>query len=229
MGMLGCMCVIFNFSKGLRLTGGQTMDLVNVFFDMLYSGLVSPALCWIDNLFRFLISPMSAFAPHTQIIAVSVFGAILSRVLSKRFKTKREKQLRKEFKENISSLEYTKYVDDKILGKAIRKGINEGADKIYEKILLDKFSEIGISYFFPLFFFLIWLEYSLFTPENLKLLIGSPYVWVTASGVKLSAAWVYLYSYNIILFGLWILGWMIRLLSKGLKTSRQPAVRSTAF
>ena len=202
------------------------MDLVNAFFDMLYSWLVSPVCYWMDTLLRFLISPLCAFTPRTQIIAVSVFGAVLSRVLSKEFRTKREKQLQQEFKKKISSLEYTKYVDDRILGKAIRKGINEAADKVYEKILLDKFSEMGLAYLFPLFFFLIWLEYSLFTPDNLNTLIGSSYVWVTASGLKLSAAWVYLYLYNIILLGLWVLQQMIRLL-KGLKTRRQPVARST--
>lgn len=205
------------------------MDLVNVFFDMLYSWLVIPVLYWIDTSLRFLISPVSNFTPRTQIVAVSVFGAIISRVLAKKFKAKREKKLQQEFKENISSLKYTKHVDDKTLGKVIRKGINEEADKIYEKILLDKFSEIGISYFFPLFSLLIWLEYSLFTPENLSLLIGSSYAWVTASGLKFSAAWVYLYSYNIILFGLWVLESVSRLVSKNLKASRQPAFRSSAI
>jgi hypothetical protein len=205
------------------------MDVFNVFFDLLYSWLVIPVLYWVDTSLRFLISPVSNFTPRTQIIVVSVFGAIISRVLARRFRAKREKQLQEEFKENISSLKYTKHVDDKTLGKVIRKGINEEADKIYEKILLDKFSEMGISYFFPLFSLLIWLEYSLFTPENLKLLIGSSYAWVTASGLKFSAAWVYLYSYNIILFGLWILGGMIRPIIKSLKTTRHPVLRSTAL
>jgi hypothetical protein len=203
------------------------MDAVNMVFDVIFSWLISPCLHWIDVFLRFLVSPLDAFTPKTQIIAVSVLGAILSRVLSKRFKAKREIQLQQEFKEKISSLEHTKYVGDKELRRAIRTGINEAADNVYEKILLDKFTEMGICYFFPLFFFLIWLEYSLFTPENLKLLIGSSYAWVTASGLKLSAAWVYLYSYNIILLGLWVLEQMIRLLSKSLKTSRETAAHST--
>jgi hypothetical protein len=172
---------------------------------------------------------MKAFTPRTQIIAVSVLGAVLSKILSKRFKARREKQLRQQFKEKVSNLEYTNYLNDKLLRKAVTRGINEEADKIYEKILLDKFSEIGISYFFPLFSFLIWLECSLFTPGNLTLLIGSSYAWVTASGLKLSAAWVYLYSYNIILFCVWVLEWMIRFFSKGLKTSRQGVVHSTVL
>ncbi len=101
-------------------------------------------------------------------------------------------------------------MDDKNLEKVIRKGINRSADAIYEKIVLDKFFEMGISYFFPLFFFLIWLQYSLFTPERLEDLTGSPYAWVTDSGLRLSSAYVYLFSFNIILSVFWLLEGTIR-------------------
>jgi len=54
----------------------------------------------------------------------------------------------------------------------------------------------------------------LFTPENLKSLTGSPYAWVTAGGLKLSAAHVYLYSFNIVLFGLWFVEAAVRFVLK---------------
>ena len=80
--------------------------------------------------------------------------------------------------------------------------------------MLYQFFEMGISYFLPLFFFLIWLEYSLFTPERLEDLTGSPYAWVTDSGLRLSAAYVYLFSFNIFLTVFWLLEGAIRFILK---------------
>jgi len=200
------------------------MDAFDAFFDWLYNNLVGPLLHGVAALLSLLISPLSGYPPRTQIAAVALFGAVLSKILSKRFKAKREQVLQQEFKEKISSLEYTKYVENDELERVVRKGINESADEVYEKIILDKFFEMGISYFFPLFFFLIWLQYSLFTPEKLKVLTGSPYAWVTASGLKLSAAYVYLFLYNIFIFAFWFMELVVRVVSKRLKSKSQAPV-----
>ena len=179
-------------------------------FEAIYNNLFEPLFHGIGLFLSLLVSPINSYTPCTQIIIVSVFGALLSRILAKTFRAKREKVLHEQFKEKISTLKHTKNVDDKNLEKVIRKGINRSADAIYEKIVLDKFFEMGISYFFPLFFFLIWLQYSLFTPERLEDLTGSPYAWVTDSGLRLSSAYVYLFSFNIILSVFWLLEGTIR-------------------
>ena len=196
-------------------------ELFESFFDFLYDSIIIPALHLIDTFLNLLISPLSGYPPLIQILVVAVFGALLSRILSNKFKAGRKKELNKEFQEKISSLKYTKYVGDNKLRRIVRKGINQSADETYEKIILDKFFETGISYFLPLFFFLIWLEYSLFTPETLISLTGSPYAYVRGSEVKLSAAWVYLYSYNIILAGLCVIKLIVRFVSGMRKTLRQ--------
>ena len=179
-------------------------------FEAIYNNLFEPLFHGIGLFLSLLVSPINSYTPCTQIIIVSVFGALLSRILAKMFRAKREKVLQEQFKEKISTLKHTKSVEDKNLEKVIRKGINRSADAIYEKIVLDKFFEMGISYFFPLFFFLIWLQYSLFTPERLEDLTGSPYAWVTDSGLRLSSAYVYLFSFNIILSVFWLLEGTIR-------------------
>ena len=179
-------------------------------FEAIYNNLFEPLFHGIGLFLSLLVSPINSYTPCTQIIIVSVFGVLLSRILAKTFRAKREKVLHEQFKEKISTLKHTKNVDDKNLEKVIRKGINRSADAIYEKIVLDKFFEMGISYFFPLFFFLIWLQYSLFTPERLEALTGSPYAWVTDSGLRLSSAYVYLFSFNIILSVFWLLEGTIR-------------------
>ena len=162
----------------------QIYELFDDILYVIYNNLFEPLFHFIDLFLGFLISPMSSSTPSTQIIIVSVFGALLSRILARKFRAKREKVLHEQFKEKLSTHKHTKDLGDKDLEKVIRQGINRSADAIYEKIVLDKFFEMGISYFLPLFFFLIWLEYSLFTPERLEDLTGSPYAWVTDSGLK---------------------------------------------
>lgn len=185
-------------------------ELLYDLFEAIYNNLFEPLFHGIGLFLSLLVSPINSYTPCTQIIIVSVFGALLSRILAKTFRAKREKVLQEQFKEKISTLKHTKNVEDKNLEKIIRKGVSQSADAIYEKIVLDKFFEMGISYFFPLFFFLIWLQYSLFTPERLEDLTGSPYAWVTDSGVRLSSAYVYLFSFNIILSVFWLLEGAIR-------------------
>lgn len=185
-------------------------ELLYDLFEAIYNNLFEPLFHGIGLFLSLLVSPINSYTPCTQIIIVSVFGALLSRILAKTFRAKREKVLQEQFKKKISTLKHTKNVEDKNLEKIIRKGVSQSADAIYEKIVLDKFFEMGISYFFPLFFFLIWLQYSLFTPERLEDLTGSPYAWVTDSGVRLSSAYVYLFSFNIILSVFWLLEGTIR-------------------
>ena len=192
-------------------------ELFESFFDFLYDSIIIPVLHLIDAFLNLLISPLSSYSPLIRILVVAIFGALLSRILANKFKAGREKELNKEFQEKISSLKYTKDVRDNKLRKIVRKGIKQSADETYEKIILDRFFETGVSYFLPLFFFLIWLEYSLFMPENLVSLTGSPYAYVRGSNVKLSAASVYLYSYNIILAGLWIIELIVRFVSDIMK------------
>ncbi len=195
-------------------------DLFDTFFYGLYDNLVVPVLHWLSLALGLLLLPVSRFSPAVQIVYISLLGALLSRLLARRFKTRREKALQAKFKEKLSALKYTDAVDDPKLEKVVRHGIHKDADKVYETIILDKFVEMGITYFFPLFFFLIWLEYGVFTPQQLKMLTGSPWAWQTASGLNFSAAYLYLYSYNIVLLVLWVAGLLYRLVRRQSEESR---------
>ncbi len=186
-------------------------DLIDSFFYGLYDNLVVPVLHWLSLALGLLLLPVSTFSPAVQILYVSILGALVSRLLARRFKTKHEKALQAQFKEKLSALKYTGAVEDPKLEKVVRHGIHQDADKVYETIILDKFVEMGITYFFPLFFFLIWLEYGVFTPQQLKILTGSPWAWQTASGIRFSAAYLYLYGYNIALLALWLASLLYRL------------------
>lgn len=196
-------------------------NLFDTFFYGLYYNLVEPLLGWISRALGLLLLPVSTFSPAVQILFISLLGALTSRLLTRRFKAKHEKALQAKFKQKLSNLKYTASVKNRKLEKVVRHGIHQDADKVYETIILDKFVEMGITYFFPLLFFLIWLEYSAFTPQRLQALTSSQWAWQTASGLKLSAAFLYLYGYNFILLALWIVGMVFRLIRKRATTTPQ--------
>lgn len=180
-------------------------DLLDRLFAILYDNILLPVLHGVAAFLDLLISPLAGHAPALQIAVVAVVAAVISRLLAHRFKSKREKQLQAAFKAKLGDLKHTRELGDARLEKVVRKGLHQEADQIYEKIVLDKFVEMGISYFFPMFFFLIWLEYSRFTPEALQRLTGSPFAWETASGARLSAAYTFVWVFNISLLVLWLL------------------------
>lgn len=191
-------------------------DLIERFFDLLYNSLVEPAVHGIGFLLNAAMRPIDFLSPFYQIMAVAVIAAVLSRLLGRRFSSRREKRLHKQFKEKLASLKHTADVGDKKLERILRKGVSQSADEVYENIIMDKFFEMGVSYFFPMFFFIIWLEYDRFSPEALKALTGSPFAWVSGSGLGISAAYVFLYLFNIFLLSFWLVELAVRFVRKRL-------------
>ena len=194
--------------------------LINDWCEQVYNFLVLPLLMAIAHLLAFLLSPLSNYPPKIQIVCVAVAGAVISRLLSWKFKSKKQKMLNAKFKEKLSHLKYVSDIPDEKLKKVFKKGISEEADKIYENILIDQLTDMGISYFFPLFFFLIWLEYYMFTPAKLMAATGIKFAWITKSGLKLSAAWLYLYCFNLFVFTFWAGEFLIKFALKRIKQQK---------
>ncbi len=70
-------------------------------FEAIYNNLFEPLFHGIGLFLSLLVSPINSYTPCTQIIIVSVFGALLSRILAKTFRAKREKVLHEQFNEKI--------------------------------------------------------------------------------------------------------------------------------
>ena len=185
------------------------MDAINDFLDSLSDTLwvtiVLPILHGIDMCLGVLFSPLASLAPLYQIMAAAVLGAVVSRILSRRYRSRRERQLQQEFDDKLAVIKEAKGLRNAKVQRVLRKGLQDEADETYEKLILDRFIEMGISYSIPLFSLLIWLEYSRFTPQKLESLTGSPYAWVTAGGLNLSAAYVYFFFFNMFLILFWLL------------------------
>lgn len=189
------------------------IEVTDSLFDGIYHILIDPLLAGISFLLNLVFSPLAFFPPVIQVCFIAVVAAAVSILLSRRFRSKREKILQEDFKNRLASLETTSAIADKSVKKIVRRGINQQADTIYEKIILDKFSEMGISYFFPMFFFLIWIEYDLFSPEKLELLTGSSFILVTESGTQVSAAYLFIWFFSGLLLTFYLLSAGLRFMA----------------
>jgi hypothetical protein len=127
-----------------------------------------------------------------MICSASAAASLISFGLSLFFREKNTKNLDIEFKEKIRSLKYLDEIENKKIRQELKKNINENADKIYENILTEKFFNFGITYLFPMFLFLIWLEYSVYPLESQKTF---EFIFFTAN---ISFGFLLLYNLNLI-------------------------------
>lgn len=181
------------FKKGFELKAQIFMGngLLN-FFDTLYLNIIYPVLIVSDNFLKMIFTPFSNQSVLLMICSASAAASLISFGLSLFFSEKNTKNLDIEFKEKIRSLKYLDEIENKKIRQELKKNINENADKIYENILTEKFFNFGITYLFPMFLFLIWLEYSVYPLESQKTF---EFIFFTAN---VSFGFLLLYNLNLI-------------------------------
>jgi hypothetical protein len=158
-----------------------------------------PLIKLTDFFLNRLFAPVTVFSPVLQITIIAGLAVIISLILENKFSNAKTDALEADLNEKIKSLKYTRDIKDPQTKHVIRKGINNSADLIYEELLINKFFNLGMSYFFPMMFFLIWIEYSFMTQEKLILLTGKAPVIQLYSGIPISTAFYYIGCFN---FGL---------------------------
>ena len=190
------------------------MDALNDILDMaaewLFGGVILPLLMAVARFISLCFTPISSFSPVFQISVAAVLGAFLSMGLSRRFKGQNAKASEARFKERLEAKKSAGDIDDEALRKAVSKGLDREADEAYEHLMLDKFFELGITYLFPMFFFLLWIEYHAFTPEVLQGITGADGLILSGIDTPIGAGTLYLYLFNLILITVALGRWLIR-------------------
>lgn len=175
-------------------------DLFNNFFDFLLYSFVIPCVGIIDQGFKILFSPVLGKSSFLIVLIVSIAASLLSFLSGFLFRDKKSDKLNKDFKERISSLKHADKIDDPSTRKGIKKGINTQADEIYENLMMEKFFNLGLTYFIPMFIFLIWLEYSVFPEKTVVDLNFIPGL----NGFSLGVSLMFLIMFNLNLIILYI-------------------------
>ncbi|MCG8471014.1 MAG: hypothetical protein MI742_04055 [Desulfobacterales bacterium] len=190
------------------------MEAINDLFDLaaewIFGGVVIPIMKAVAAFISLCFTPVSSLSPSLQVTLAAFLGALLSMGLTRLRLDKGSKKAEKRFKERLEAKKSAGDIDDKTLRTAVYKGLDQEADEAYEHLMLDKFFELGITYLFPMFLFLLWIEYYAFSPEQLKILTGIDGLKLPGISQPIGAGALYLYLYNFILITTALLRWGVR-------------------
>ncbi|SCY85284.1 hypothetical protein [Desulfoluna spongiiphila] len=174
-------------------------DILDLAADWIFGGVVIPLMKALASLISLCFAPLSGASPALQVCVAALVGALLSMGLTRMRKGKAGTTAAKRFKERLSAKQQAREIDDKTVRSAVYKGLDREADEAYEHLMLDKFFEMGITYLFPMFLFLLWVEYHAFTPDHLEALTGSRGLMLPGISQAIGAGALYLYLYNVTL------------------------------
>lgn len=144
------------------------LNFINAFLDIILYKIITPFILFIDRLLSSVFSPALNTNHYIFIILVALLASLISLILSVVFKEKNSETMNMDLKDKISSLKYLSEIEDKTLKRAIKQGVNESADRVYENMIAEKFFNSCITYFLPMCFFLIWLEYSIIIGSKMR-------------------------------------------------------------
>ena len=179
------------------------MDFLNDIFDLaaewVFGGVVIPLMKFFASFISLCFTPISGLSPVWQVCVAALAGALLSMMLTRLRKGSASTEAEGRFKDRLAAKRNARAIDDKAVRTAVYKGLDQEADDAYEHLMLDKFFELGITYLFPMFLFLLWIEYHAFSPDQLEVLTGGRGLSIPGIPQLLGAGALYLYLYNVVL------------------------------
>jgi hypothetical protein len=189
--------------------------------EWIFGGLVIPLMKCLASLISLCFAPVSGLSPAWQICVAALLGALLSMVLTRMRKGGAVTEAEGRFKERLAAKRSVREIDDKAVRSAVYKGLDQDADEAYEHVMLDTFFEMGVTYLFPMFLFLLWVEYYAVSPDQLAVLTGRPGLVLPGISQTIGAGALYLYLYNFTLITAALGRWGMKR-ATGRESSGQP-------
>ena len=196
-------------------------EILDIVTQWLLGGVVIPFMEGLASLMSLCFLPVSGLSPAVQVGVAALLGALLSILLTHLRKGRLATESEGRFKERLGARKNAGEIDDKALRSAVYKGLDQEADEAYEALMLDTFFEFGMTYLFPMFLFLIWVEYHAFSPDRLEMLTGMRGLLLPGISQAIGAGTLYLYLYNGVLMSVSLGRW-------GMKKVRRRKVTALA-
>jgi len=163
-----------------------------------------------------IFAPLNALGPAFAIFIIALITVLIAKLLTKYFKTKRYKQLQKEFVYYYNLRQEALKCEDREKGKLLAKNIDQAElNKVYYNYFFEAFLNGLLTKYLPIFSFLAYVNEA-YSPKNLLKLFGREYVLNLSlfgrEDVYLGGIFCFILSIVII-----YLGWFLirRLLIKG--------------
>ena len=189
-------------------------NILDLVAEWVFGGVVIPLMKGLASLISLCFTPVSMLSPAWQVCVAALLGALLSMLLMWVRNGAGASEAEGRFKERLAAKRSARVIDDKAVRRVVCKGLDQEADDAYEHLMLDKFFEMGITYLFPMFLFLLWIEYHAFSPDKLELLTGSTGLLIPGIPQAIGAGALYLYLFNFVLLTTALGRWGVRKVRK---------------
>ena len=162
----------------------------------------------IKTFLDFIFAPLNSIGPTFAIFTIAFITVIITKILTNTFKTKRYKELRKEFEYWYNVRQEAMKCEDREKSKLLGKNIDQAKlNKAYYDYFLEGFLIRLMTRFLPIFSFLAYVNEA-YKASNLLKLFGRDYVFkfVSYNGEEIVVGAVFWFIVSIFLV---YLGWFI--------------------
>jgi uncharacterized membrane protein (DUF106 family) len=169
---------------------------------------------YMDNFLDVIFAPLNYFGPAVVISMIAFITVIITKFLTKTFKTKRYKELEKEFQYWYNVRQEALKCEDPEKGKLLAKNIDQvELNQVYYNYFIEGFFMSLATKCLPIIAFLAYVNET-YNPNNLLKLFGREYIlrFTNFNGeiILIGAAFWFVISIMLIYLGWFVIGRIFR-------------------
>jgi uncharacterized membrane protein (DUF106 family) len=177
------------------------------FLDILWLKIVV-GVQFVKHLLDVVFGPLNALGPAAAIAAIALITVVITKILSKSFKTRRYKELRKQFEYWFSVRQEAQKCEDPAKAKLLAKNIDQAKlNKLYYDYFFEGLLNNLATKYLPVFIMLAYVNEA-YRSSNLSKLFGRDYIFKFGGdqGQPMSIGSVFWFVLSLFLI---YLGWYI--------------------
>jgi uncharacterized membrane protein (DUF106 family) len=162
----------------------------------------------IGDLLDMILGPLNAFGPAVAIFCIALVTVIMAKILTKTIKTKRYKELKKEFFYWYNLRQEASICKDPVKAKWLAKNIDQAKlNKAYYDFFLEGFLLSLATKYLPIFSLMAYVN-EVYKPNNMIKLFGQDYIFRfgTSNGEEFVIGAVFWFIISVLLI---YMGWAI--------------------
>ncbi len=146
------------------------------FLDILWLKIVV-GVQFVKHILDIIFGPLNALGPAVAIATIALITVVVTKILSKKFKTRRYKELRKQFEYWLGVRREAQKCEDPDKAKLLAKNIDQAKlNKLYYDYFFEGFLNNLATTYLPIFSLLAYVNET-YRPSNLSKLFGRDYIF----------------------------------------------------
>ena len=149
---------------------------MEAFLDIVWHNIVV-AVQYAKNFLDVVVSPLNALGPAAAIAVIALITVVITKILSKRFKTRRYKELRKQFEYWLGIRQEAQKCEDPDKARLLAKNIDQAKlNKLYYDYFFEGLLNNLATIYLPIFTLLAYINEA-YRSTNLAKLFGRDYIF----------------------------------------------------